>query len=71
LRELGIWTRDKNTAFEVVIYYGFYSVMWLALFAPGIYDVVLFIIYALNDFASAVEVYVDEHLSGWTIYACA
>jgi len=70
LREQGIYSREKNSVLEIIVYYGLFIIMWLALYTPGIYDVVLFIVYALNDFGSAFDVYIDDHLSGWTIWVC-
>ena len=69
--EQGIFSGEEGRILEIIVFSCFYAVMWLALYTPGIYDIVLFILYALNDFGSAMEVYIDDHLSGWTIYVIA
>jgi len=68
LQALGIFSRDKNTL-EIVMYYIIYAAAWLVLYAPGVYDIVLFVFYALNDFGASFELILDDYLSGWSIYA--
>jgi len=52
---MGIFTREKNTL-EIVFYYILFSLVWIVIYAPGLYDMVLFVFYAMNDFGSSFEV---------------
>ena len=72
LKRAGIFTREKNTL-EIVMYYIVFAVVWFILYIPGLYDVTLFIFYALNDFGSAIEgatieEIADDYLSAWTVW---
>lgn len=58
-------------AVEVVVFYILLAMMWLIMLAPPIYDIVLFIYYAVYDFGSSIDVYVEDHLSGWTVWVIA
>jgi len=69
LKEAGIFSREKNTL-EIVVYYVIFAVVWIILFTPALYDIVLFVFYAINDFGAAYEILLDDYFSGWTLWAC-
>ena len=55
LQEQGIFSRDKNVL-EIVVYYIIYAAAWVIMSVPGVYDIVLFVFYAMNDFGAAYEI---------------
>ena len=69
LREAGIFTRDKNTTFEVLVSYITFVLAFAVLCVPGAYDIMLFVYYVMYDFGSSVDIYVEDHENGWTIWA--
>ena len=71
LREAGIFTPDNNTFMEKWTYMLMFAAMWLLMVAPSAMDITLLVYYSMYDFGSSVEVYVEEHWTGWTVYAIA
>ena len=55
----------------VILYWLAFIAMWVCLFAPQVYDIVIFVLYAVYDFGSAWEVYLNDHLTGWSYWAIA
>lgn len=55
----------------IILYWVLYVGMWGILYVPGLYDTVIFIMYALYDFGSAWELYLEDHLTGWSYWAIA
>ena len=62
---------EKKGTGAVIISWIALNAVIVALYLPCIYDIVLFILYAINDFGSAMETYVDVHLNGWSYWAIA
>lgn len=54
--------------FERVFYYGMFVAMFIAFLSPGVYDSILFFYYAIYDFGSSADVYIEDHWSGWTVF---
>lgn len=60
-KEVEIW--------EMVPGYIVFSIMWMFMFYPTIQDLVLFAYYSFYDFGSSVDIYVEDHENGWTMFA--
>jgi len=43
--------------------------MWVAMLYPDVSDIVMFCYYSMNDFGSAIDLYVWNHENGWTYSA--
>jgi len=53
----------------VILYWVLFVLMWGIMYVPDGWDIAVFVLYAMNDFGSAWELFPQDELTPWGYYA--